>query len=79
MSVAHAERLSSSAAPPWGALNGFWSRAREEAAVTAAWFRQASCGLGGHDMVLRFEPGRMSLECVSCGHNTPGWTLQGRT
>ncbi len=37
--------------------------------------RQAFCGLHGHDTLLHFEHGRMSLRCVSCGHETPGWEL----
>ena len=37
--------------------------------------RQALCGLHGHDMLRRFEQDRMSLRCVSCGHETPGWEL----
>jgi hypothetical protein len=24
---------------------------------------------------MRFEEERMSLRCVSCGHETPGWEL----
>jgi hypothetical protein len=37
--------------------------------------RQTMCGLGGHDTLLHFEDERMSLRCVSCGHETPGWDL----
>jgi hypothetical protein len=37
--------------------------------------RQMLCGLHGHDTLLHFEQGRMSLRCVSCGHETPGWEL----
>jgi hypothetical protein len=33
------------------------------------------CGLRGHDTLLNFEDERMSLRCVSCGHETPGWEL----
>jgi hypothetical protein len=40
-----------------------------------AWLGQAYCGLHGHDTVMRFEEERMSLRCVSCGHETPGWEL----
>ena len=39
------------------------------------WLAQAYCGLHGHDTMLRFEEERMSLRCVSCGHETPGWEL----
>jgi hypothetical protein len=37
--------------------------------------RQAICGLHGHDTLLHFDKDRMSLRCVSCGHETPGWEL----
>jgi hypothetical protein len=37
--------------------------------------RQMLCGLRGHDTLLHFEDERMSLQCVSCGHETPGWEL----
>jgi hypothetical protein len=39
------------------------------------WLREAYCGLHGHDNLLHFEKDRMSLECASCGHQTPGWEL----
>ena len=35
--------------------------------------RQFFCGLHGHDSLLHFEEGRISLLCASCGHETPGW------
>ncbi len=37
--------------------------------------RQMFCGLHGHDTLLHFEQDRMSLRCLSCGHETPGWKL----
>jgi len=37
--------------------------------------RQMFCALHGHDTLLHFEHERMSLRCVSCGHETPGWEL----
>ena len=39
------------------------------------WIRHAYCGLHGHDAMLHFEKDRMLLQCVSCGHRTPGWEL----
>ena len=39
------------------------------------WLRRAFCGFHGHDTMLHFEQERMSLRCVSCGHETPGWSL----
>lgn len=35
------------------------------------------CGLHGHDSLLHFERGRVSLLCTSCGHETPGWDVKG--
>src|SRR2546428_6296714 len=37
--------------------------------------RQLFCGLHGHDTLLHFDKDRISLRCVSCGHETPGWEL----
>lgn len=33
------------------------------------------CALRGHELVYHFEPGRLSLGCLRCGMNTPGWTI----
>lgn len=38
--------------------------------------RQYVCGLHGHDALLHFEPHRVSLQCTSCGYETPGWDLK---
>jgi len=35
--------------------------------------REISCALHGHDLMLHFAGGRMSLRCPTCGHETPGW------
>ncbi len=40
-------------------------------------FRQRMCGLHGHDSLLHFDNGRMSLLCSSCGHESPGWDVSG--
>jgi hypothetical protein len=37
--------------------------------------REAFCGLYGHDSMLQFQHDRMFLKCVSCGHESPGWSL----
>ena len=39
--------------------------------------RQFICGLHGHDSLLHFGEGRVSLLCASCGHETPGWDVKG--
>jgi hypothetical protein len=38
--------------------------------------RQFFCGLQGHDALVHFDKTRISLQCVSCGYETPGWDLQ---
>jgi hypothetical protein len=38
-------------------------------------FRQRICGLHGHDSLLHFDNGRISLLCSSCGHESPGWDV----
>ena len=38
--------------------------------------RQACCGvLRGHEMITHREPERLSLRCLHCGLNTPGWSI----
>jgi hypothetical protein len=37
--------------------------------------REAFCGLYGHDSMLQFQQDRLCLKCVSCGHESPGWSL----
>jgi hypothetical protein len=44
-------------------------------ARSLAWVRQAYCGLHGHEQYLHFGAKRLSLQCVSCGHESPGWDL----
>ena len=39
--------------------------------------RQFICGLHGHDALLHFGDGRVSLLCSSCGYETPGWDVRG--
>ena len=36
---------------------------------------QLICGLFGHDEMFSFKPHRLSLKCVSCGHETTGWQI----
>ncbi len=40
--------------------------------------RQFMCGLHGHDALLHFEQGRLSLRCTSCAFETPGWDLSAK-
>ena len=39
--------------------------------------QQFICGLHGHDALLHFGQGRLSLQCTSCGYETPGWDVKG--
>jgi len=39
---------------------------------------QLMCGMRGHDSVLHFEGKRVMMRCTSCGHDTPGWEINGR-
>ena len=48
---------------------GFLTRVGEQV-------RQWICGLHGHDSLLHFEQGRLSLLCSSCGYESPGWDVK---
>jgi hypothetical protein len=37
---------------------------------------QLICGFSGHQLLLNAEPGRLSLKCMSCPYETPGWTIK---
>jgi hypothetical protein len=39
---------------------------------------QMFCGLSGHDSMRHFESNRVTMRCVSCGHDTPGWEISER-
>jgi hypothetical protein len=38
--------------------------------------RKFYCALRGHEEYLRFDKSRVYLQCVSCGHESPGWTVE---
>lgn len=40
---------------------------------------QFLCGLSGHQLLLSAEPGRLSLKCMSCPYETPGWAIKERS
>jgi hypothetical protein len=75
MFASHAEPMPS-VSPTEPLLNTLLPRARALAIAAAEGLVRARCGLGGHTMAMRFEKSRMSLQCMGCGHNTPGWTIQ---
>lgn len=37
--------------------------------------RQLLCSIRGHDTILHYEPGRLSLRCLTCSYQTSGWNL----
>jgi hypothetical protein len=39
---------------------------------------QLLCAMRGHDSVLHFEGNRVMMRCTSCGHDSPGWEINGR-
>ena len=45
-------------------------------ASVGSWLSQLICGLSGHELVLNAEPGRLSLKCMSCPYETPGWAIK---
>jgi hypothetical protein len=41
------------------------------------WLIQRWCALQGHDAFMHFEDHRLSMKCISCGYETPGWNELG--
>ena len=40
--------------------------------------RRLICALRGHEDYLQFEKNRVYLQCIACGHESPGWTVDAR-
>ena len=38
--------------------------------------RQALCGVAGHENLMHFTADRVCLQCMSCGYETPGWSMR---
>ena len=38
--------------------------------------RRVFCAFRGHEEYLHFDKSRVYLQCVGCGHETPGWTVE---
>ena len=36
---------------------------------------QMGCGITGHNVLLHYEPTRLSLQCTTCGYESPGWEV----
>ena len=75
MIAARAEHVPSSVASDKGILTNMGSHLAGTSAIATDWLRQTLCGVRGHAMLLHFESERLSLQCMSCGRNTPGWVL----
>ena len=41
--------------------------------------RQAMCGLFHHEYYVHSSANRIFLQCVTCGHETPGWRIDVKT
>lgn len=37
--------------------------------------RRLICALRGHEDYLQLEKNRVYLQCIACGHESPGWTV----
>ena len=75
MQAAHVGRIPWAVKPSFDVVKALRG-ASDQVVAAAEWLRRASCGLTGHDMIRHFEPGRVSLEFLSCGERTPGWTIE---
>lgn len=40
--------------------------------------RRIICAFRGHEEYLHFEKNRVYLQCVACGYESPGWTVESR-
>jgi len=79
MIAAHAHIVPSSVAAGNRLVTRVWPSLQETTAMIVTVVCQTLCGISGHAMVMHFESTRLSLQCMSCGHTTAGWTLPGRT
>jgi hypothetical protein len=37
---------------------------------------QLRCSLTGHNVLLRYQPTKLSLQCATCGYESPGWEIE---
>ena len=72
------ERVPAAWAPAQGFLETLRSRITADTIGLAERVQRARCGLTGHAMVLHVQPQRISLRCMDCGEQTPGWTIRAR-
>jgi hypothetical protein len=74
MIAAHAPQMSSTVSAN-GMLRTLGGQLRGRSVAAMDWLRQAMCSLRGHALMMHFESKRLTLQCASCGHTTPGWTI----
>ena len=46
--------------------------------VLSAFIQQVAriwCGINGHEIMLHFEPNKLSLQCSLCGYASEGWEV----
>jgi hypothetical protein len=56
-------------------IRDWWTACHRIARRVGHRAHQAFCGIGGHDLMMHFEPTRLRLECATCGYQTPGWII----
>ena len=76
MLAALVERIHLTADPAPRPLAAAWSLGVGGTAALIGWLRRTQCGLGGHEMIRRVDPDRISLECLACGERSRGWSLR---
>jgi hypothetical protein len=60
----------------YAAILSFVHRARARLARALQHLSYLHCSLlRGHDESLQFQQNRLFLRCISCGYETPGWSL----
>ena len=70
------ERIHLTADPAPRLLASAWSLGITGTAAAVDWLRRTQCGLSGHEMIRRVDRDRISLECLACGQQSPGWSLR---
>ena len=70
------ERIHVGVDPAPRALAAVWSLGCDGTMALVGWLRRTQCGLNGHEMIRRHERDRISLECLFCGAESPGWSLR---
>jgi len=78
MIAVHSHPLASPATQAGSLLDNWKHRLAALNTAASDRIRQTLCGAQGHSMLLHFEANRLSLECMSCGRTTPGWTIRDR-